>query len=338
MKLGITMPSRTAPLARIPDYARMADDAGFESVWTYELYRNPFAMLCTSAMATSNTELCTGLATAFSRSPFEAANAAADVDELSGGRMKLGLGTGVPEFLSAFHSTDFNTPIKRIGEYIDAMRYSWEYLAGEQVDDFAGAHYQFTAPPINPWGLREMVRPRIPILLAGMRPQLLKLCGAKADGWLGYLWTPKFFEQVVLPNIADGARSAGRDPDALDLACEIICCVHPDRDIALARAKKHVGFYIAHPVSDVVAEIEGVQDLVNGLRVSMMQKGLAAFEDTPEELVELFSITGTPEECRQKLDNYKELPHLALHTSYVPPFTAEESEDCYLQIIDAFKR
>ena len=110
------------------------------------------------------------------------------------------------------------------------------------------------------------------------------------------------------------------------------------RDVALARAKKHVGFYIAHPVSDGVAEIEGVQDLVNGLRMSMMQKGLAAFEDTPEELVELFSITGTPEECRQKLDNYKALPHLALHTSYVPPFTADESEDCYLQIIDAFKR
>jgi alkanesulfonate monooxygenase SsuD/methylene tetrahydromethanopterin reductase-like flavin-dependent oxidoreductase (luciferase family) len=338
LKLGITMPSRTAPLARIPDYARMADEAGFESIWTYELYRNPFAMLSASAVTTSNAELCTGLAAAFTRSPFEAANAAADVDELSGGRMKLGLGTGVPEFLSAFHSTDFRAPIRRISEYIDALRSSWAYLAGEEVDGFTGAHYQFAAPPMNPWGLREMVRPQIPILLAGMRPQLLKLCGAKADGWIGYLYTPKFFEQVVLPNITEGARSAGRDPGSLDLACEVICCVHPDRDVALARAKKHVGFYIAHPVSDVVAEIEGVQDLVNGLRVSMMQKGLAAFEDTPEELVELFSITGTPEECRQKLDLYKELPHLALHTSYVPPFTAEESEDCYLQIIDAFKR
>jgi hypothetical protein len=72
--------------------------------------------------------------------------------------------------------------------------------------------------------------------------------------------------------------------------------------------------------------------------MAMFQKGLAAFEDTPEELVELFSITGTPEECHQKLARYKDLPHLALHTSYVPPFDAEESEDCYLQIIDAFKR
>lgn len=338
MKLGITMPSRTAPLERIPDYAKMADDAGFESVWTYEVYRNPFVMLATSAMATSQVELCTGLATAFTRSPFEAANAAADVDELSGGRMKLGLGTGVPEFLSAFHSTDLKTPIGRLSEYVDVLRRSWDYLAGESVTNFEGKHYQFAAPPINPWGLREPPTRQIPILIAGMRPNVLKLVGAKADGWVGYLYTPKFFDQVVLPNITEGARTAGRDVDALDLSCEIICCVHPDRDIAMARAKKHVGFYIAHPVSDVVAEVEGVLDLVNELRVSMMQKGPAAFEDTPEELVELFSITGTPEECRQKLDRYRGLPHVALHTSYVPPFTAEESEDCYLQIVDAFKR
>lgn len=336
MKLGITMPSRTAALTRIPQYAQWADDAGFDSIWTYELYRNPFSMLATSAMSTSRSGLYTGLAAGFSRSPFEAANAAADVDELSSGRLTLGLGTGVPEFLRAFHSSDFVKPIGRIGEYIDVLRLSWEYLAGEPVKQYDGTHYQFSAPPINPWGLRELVRPRIPILLAGMRPQLLKMCGAKADGWVGYLYTPTYFDHVVMPNISAGAKSTGRDVASLDLACEVICCVHPDRDVALARAKKHVGFYLAHPVSDVVATLEGVQGLVDQLRASMMTKGLAAFEDTPEELVELFSITGTPQECRQKLDTYRDLPHLALHTSYVPPFDAEESEDCYTQIVDAF--
>src|SRR6185312_4282934 len=213
LKLGITIPSRTAQLSRIPDYARMAGEAGFDSVWTYELYRNPFAMLCTSALTTSNAELCTGLATALNRSPFEAANAAADVDELSGSRMKLGPGTGVPEFLKAFHSTDFKSPIKRLSDYLEALRHSWAYLAGEEAEPFNGTHYQFAAPRFNPWGLRKMVRPQIPILLAGMRPQVLKLCWPKADGWIGYLWTAKFFDQVVLPNIADGARSAGCDPD-----------------------------------------------------------------------------------------------------------------------------
>ena len=324
-------------MTRLPEYARWADEAGFDSVWTYEVYRSPFTILSTAALATSKVELCTGLAAGFTRSPFEAANAAADIDELSGGRMKLGLGTGVPEFLGAFHSTNFEKPVRRISEYLDVLRLSWDYLNGEQVKPYAGQHYTFNPPPTNPWGLRDLARPQIPVLLAGMRPQLLKLGGAKADGWIGYLYTPKFYEQVVVPNVSAGAKSAGRDVNSLEMACEIICCVHPDRDVAVARAKKHVGFYIAHPVSDVVAELEGVQDLVNELRVSMMTTGLAAFEDTPEELVELFSITGTPEECRQKLDIYKDLPHLALHTSYVPPFEAEESEDCYRQMVDAFK-
>lgn len=185
-----------------------------------------------------------------------------------------------PRVPGAFHSTDFKTPIGRLSEYVEVLRRSWDYLAGEPVGNFEGKHYQFAAPPINPWGLREQPTRQIPILVAGMRPNLLKLVGAKADGWVGYLYTPKFYEQIVVPNVTEGARKAGRNADQLELSCEIICCVHPDRDIALARAKKHVGFYIAHPVSDIAAEIEGVQDLVNELRVAMMQKGPAAFEDT----------------------------------------------------------
>jgi len=330
------MPSRTAPMSRLPEYARWADEAGFDSIWTYEVYRNPFTILSGAAATTSGADLCTGLAAGFSRSPFELANLAADVDELSDGRMRLGLGTGVPEFLEAFHSTDFERPVKRMSEYVDCLRRSWAYLAGEQIEPFTGEYFRVTPPPVNPWGLRDMVRPQIPILVAAMRPQLLRLCGRKADGWIGYLYTQKYFDQEVLPHLETGAAKGGRDVADLDLACEIICCVHPDRDVALARGKRHVGFYIAHPVSDVVAEVEGALDLVNGLRQSLMEKGPAAIDDTPEELVELFSITGTPEECRQKLERYKDLPHLALHTSYTPPFTAEESEDCYRQIVDAF--
>jgi alkanesulfonate monooxygenase SsuD/methylene tetrahydromethanopterin reductase-like flavin-dependent oxidoreductase (luciferase family) len=65
MKLGITMPSRTAAMSRIPDYARQAEEAGFASVWTYEVYRSPFSMLATAAGATSQIQLGTGLAAAF---------------------------------------------------------------------------------------------------------------------------------------------------------------------------------------------------------------------------------------------------------------------------------
>jgi alkanesulfonate monooxygenase SsuD/methylene tetrahydromethanopterin reductase-like flavin-dependent oxidoreductase (luciferase family) len=71
--------------------------------------------------------------------PFEAADAVADVEEASGDRMNLGLGTGVPEFLSALHSTDFKSPTKRISDCIDVLRQPWDHLAGEQVENFSGA-------------------------------------------------------------------------------------------------------------------------------------------------------------------------------------------------------
>ena len=67
-QLGVTMPTRTVNLARVADYARWADDAGFDSAWVYELYRNPFSMLCLSAAATTNVLLATGLAAALPRS------------------------------------------------------------------------------------------------------------------------------------------------------------------------------------------------------------------------------------------------------------------------------
>src|SRR5262245_7327255 len=96
-RIGITMPTRTGPMERIPEWAGLADEAGFQSIWSYELYRNPFALLCLAATKSERATLATGLAGAFPRSPFECANGAADVDELAPGRVIVGLGTGVPE-------------------------------------------------------------------------------------------------------------------------------------------------------------------------------------------------------------------------------------------------
>jgi probable F420-dependent oxidoreductase len=337
MRIGITLPSRTGALSTIIHYARQADEAGFHSIWDYEVYRNPFTMLAGAAVVTSQAELGTGLAAAFTRSPFEAANAAADVDELSGGRMLFGIGTGVPEFLQAFHSTDANQAVARMSEYIDVLRASWEYLGTGQAGAIDGSFYQFAPPPINPWGNRPLARPGIPIYLAAMGPQMLRLCGRKADGWIGYFATPKFLEEYVRPEIAAGAAKAGRDPDTIDVCAETICCVHPDRDVAIARARRQVGFYVVHPVSNRIAEMHGLLDDVAALRGRMMQEGIAAFEHTSDALVETLSISGTPEECRHKLDEYaKSIDHIALHTPYVPPFGPEDSADAFAQILAAF--
>lgn len=337
-QIGITMPTRTGPMQRIPEWAGLADQAGFQTIWSYELYRNPFALLCLAALETKRATLATGLAGAFPRSPFECANGAADVDEMTDGRMILGLGTGVPEFLQAFHNTDASHMVGRMSEYIECLRRSWEYLRNGEAEAFEGKYYNFTAPPFNPWGIREgqVTRDRIPIYLAAMRPQLQKLIGKKADGWIGYLATPKYVEDLVVPGIKAGADEAGRDMSEIKIAGEVICCVHPDREIAMRRARIHVGFYVAHPVSDVVAEVHGLQDHVMEVRKNLLGEGLAGLEKTSDELVEAFSISGTPEEARDQLGDYAVMDHLALHTPYIPPLTPEESDDAYRQIVAAF--
>jgi alkanesulfonate monooxygenase SsuD/methylene tetrahydromethanopterin reductase-like flavin-dependent oxidoreductase (luciferase family) len=337
MRVGVTLPSRTGPISEVYEYARRAEEAGFYSAFDYEVWRNPFTMLAGAAGRTDRIKLGSGLAAALTRSPFEAANAAADVDELSGGRTILGIGTGVPEFLERFHSTDGRHPLGRMSEYIDVLRRSWEYLGTGRAHVFEGRHYRFDPPPVNPWGGRELPREEIPIYLGAMGPKLLELCGEKANGWLGYFATPRFHDEYVRPHVATGAARAGRDLAEIDLCPENICCVHPDRDVAMRRARLQVGFYVVHPVSDVVVQMHGLEEPVNDLRARMRREGLAAFAHTDDRIVDVLSITGTPEEARQKLAEYEGVvDHMVLHCPYVPPFTAEESADCFANILDAF--
>jgi probable F420-dependent oxidoreductase len=337
MRIGVTLPSRTGPIPQVFEYARRAEQAGFYSAFDYEVWRNPFTMLAGAAVRTERIKLGTGLAAAFSRSPFEAANAAADIDEMSGGRMLFGIGTGVPEFLTRLHSTDCKKPAGRMSEYIDVLRMSWDYLGTGKVQTFEGSHYRFDPPPVNPWGGRELARPEIPIYLAAMGPAMLDLCGRKADGWLGYFATPKLLEEAVKPHIEAGATKAGRSLSDIDLCVENICCVHPDREIAMRRARLQVGFYAIHPVSDGVARLHNFQDAINELRARVFREGLSALAHTDDRIVDVLSISGTPEEARQKIAQYHgAVDHLVLHCPYVPPFTAEESADCFANILDAF--
>src|SRR5206468_11751771 len=98
-----------------------------------------------------------------------------------------------------------------------------------------------------------------------------------------------------------------------------------DREVALRRARINGGFYVSHPVSDQVARRHGVEDLQNQVRQLLFTEGLAGLEKTPDKLVDLFSISGTPDEAREKVNEYRgSLPHLILHTPYVPPLQPAE--------------
>lgn len=339
MRVGVTMPMGKHPLRVYPEMARAAEDAGFDSVWSYEVYENPLLVLATAALATSRIQLGTGVVTTLSRTPFEMANAAADVDEISDGRLLLGVGLCIPGLMATLHGADIDHPVARMREYAQALRRCWDYLSGGAAEEFAGEHYRFTPIPGNPLGSRAMKR-RIPLYLGGMNPAMIRLAGRFGDGLVGGGYSRAFVTGTVRPNLAAGAERVGRDPDDIDVITQVVCCVSPDRDEAMRRARIHVGQLVLNPVSNGVTAAHGFEAQVEQVREALMRGGPAALADvTPDELVETFSIAGTPEEAREQLARWDGVvDHVMLHPPYVPPLTSEETRDAYDQVISAFAR
>jgi len=339
-KLGVTMPILNQPYTAFPTMAQAAEDAGFDSVWDYEFYRNPFVIHGLTSQVTSRIALATGLATTINRTPFEMANAAADIDELSGGRTILGIGMGAAGFADVFTGGNSEHPATQLREYIQAMKCAWRHLDTGEPCDFSGRYFSFAAPPFNPFGRRTIVRQHIPIYLAALRPTMLKLAGEVADGVIGYMMTPKFVEESVLPNVAIGAKKAGRDPSTIDVASETICSISTDRDEAYRRARIQVGIYMSYPVSAPLVDIMGLTAERMAVLEALMTRGPDALQDVVDDrLVDAFSLTGTPDEVRKKVSEYEgKLPHILFHTPYVPPLEPDASADAFANIIETFAR
>ncbi|OSC21199.1 hypothetical protein B8W69_28715 [Mycobacterium vulneris] len=339
MQLGVTIPMSTQPVCKYPEMARAAEDAGFDTVWDFELYENPLVILAAAAMCTQRIKLGTAVATAFSRTPFELANAAADVNDLSGGRLVLGLGTGIPDLMTTLHGAPIDRPVSRMREYVQALKLCWNYMADESPAAFDGEFYRFNTPPFNPLGSRELKR-HIPLLLGGMNPKMIQLAGELGDGLVGGGYSRNYVSEVVLPNLAKGAERSGRDVKELATATQVICSVSTDRDEAIRRARIHVGQLVANPVQDGIVAAHGLQKEVDDVRQALARGGPAALGDvTDDKLVETFAIAGSPEEGRAQLQQWESLiGHVMLHTPYVPPLSPDEIEDAYHQILAAFAR
>lgn len=338
-RLGITMPVLNQPYSKFPELAALAESAGFDSVWDYEFFRNPFMIHATCAAETSRIQHATGIATACSRSPFEMANAAADLDELTDGRTIIGMATGGAMWTDVFNGATIDHPLPRMREYIACMRAIWKHFKDGEPFAIDGAYHSAASPAFNPWGTREMVRTQIPIYLSVVRPLMLQLAGELCEGSLSYLVTPDYVREVIRPNLEIGAARAGRNATEIDVTALVLCSVSEDRDEAMRRARINVGNYICFPGADPMVQAAGLTEVRDAVAAKLFTEGPVAFDLLPEEVVKTFAICGTPEEGRTQLAEYDGLlDHVVLHTPYVPPLEQADSEDCFRNTVAAFGR
>ncbi|MEQ9640951.1 MAG: LLM class flavin-dependent oxidoreductase [Alphaproteobacteria bacterium] len=288
--------------------AELAERAGADSLWSSELSREAFVPLAAAAGAGRRLRLGTAVAT-YARTPMHVEAAAMAMAELTGGNFVLGLGTAPPAWNEAWHGLKVDRPVLRMREFIGAIRAMWTARPGQPAS-YAGELIE-----VRDY-LRFMPAPylSVPIYLAAVGPQMLRLAGEVADGLLAnVLNTPAYFRDVVAPNLAAGrARSA--DPDRpFEVGTLKVCSVHADRAVALDRARATVAFYATLPYFDVVLDPAGFAAEKDQARAALAKGDLAsAAAAVSDEMVTAVALAGTPDDVRGQLRAFEGLIDLVV--------------------------
>ncbi|MEX0998477.1 MAG: LLM class flavin-dependent oxidoreductase, partial [Thermodesulfobacteriota bacterium] len=165
--------------------AKKAEDANFDSVWATELYRTTFQQLSAVAHSTHNIKLGTAVALAFVRSPLITSLTALDLDEISKGRLILGLGTGAKRTNEMWHGINHGKPVTRIKECIELIKLISSGVHNGDELSFEGEYYNISTKGYH--RAFKPVRESFPIYLAGVGSNMISASAEVADGYLGHV-------------------------------------------------------------------------------------------------------------------------------------------------------
>jgi alkanesulfonate monooxygenase SsuD/methylene tetrahydromethanopterin reductase-like flavin-dependent oxidoreductase (luciferase family) len=223
---------------RMIERARAADDAGAHSIWVAEAWgRDAFTSLTLLAEHTRRIGLATGIVNTYSRTPGALAQHFATLDELSGGRMIIGLGTSGPQVIEHFHGVAFDPPLTRMREYVEIVNM---LIAGEPLN-YDGGLFKLK----RGFTLRfEPPRKHIPIWIASLNRKSVAFTAQKADGWLPVM-IPFSSLRESIAEFRSAVRSAGRDPDSVMVKSPSTIHVTANPERARALQAGTLAFYAA---------------------------------------------------------------------------------------------
>ncbi|MCV7338129.1 MULTISPECIES: TIGR03617 family F420-dependent LLM class oxidoreductase [Mycolicibacterium] len=200
------------PLAKVGDLARNTQSAGFSGLLLTETGRTAYLNAAVASQAAPGLELSTGVAVAFPRSPFITAASAWELQEATGGRFRLGIGTQVRTHVVRRYGMPFEHPGPRLRDYVLAVKACFSAFRTGTLDHHGDFYnLDFLTPQWSP-GAIDAPDPKVDI--AAVNPWMLRMAGEVADGvHIHPIGEPGYIARHVLPNVAAGAAKAGRSPD-----------------------------------------------------------------------------------------------------------------------------
>ncbi len=254
----------TGNIKGVTEEARWAEGIGYDGLCTEEAAHDPLLPLALAATATSRVTLEPRVAIAFPRSPMVFAYAAMDLQNLSGGRFRLGLGTQVKGHIERRFSAQWTAPGPRIREYVQSLHAIWDAWQNGARLSFHGEHYNFSlmTPFFSP-GPSDQPRP--PVFISAVNAYNCRVGGEVCDGVsLHPLMSPEFLKQRIIPHIVDGADRAGRDLKSVNLTGSGFIVTGPNQAAMEERknaVRRQIAFYSSTRTYSTVLETHGFEDV-----------------------------------------------------------------------------
>ncbi len=283
------------------EFVKFAEELGYESVWVPEMWgRDVFTILTMLALHTEKIKLGIGIATVFSRTPALIAQTAASLDEISGGRVILGLGTSGPIVIENWHGLKFETPLQRTREYIDIIRLI-----------LSGKHINYEGEIFKLKGFRLQFKPlrdRIPIYVAALGPKNVMLTGELADGWIPFLVPMAHFQDSV-QNLKAGARISGRNLNEITIAPYIPACVSDDVKGAEEILRGYIAYYVGGMgtfYNNLIRRYGFSTEARLIVDAWKKRDRVLAARNVTDSMLSAMSITGIAQQAKEKLDKYRQ--------------------------------
>ena len=294
-----------------------AEAAGCSAFCTGEFVDgNAYVTLAEMAANTTSARIGTGVAYAFARSPFVHASAMRHADKLAPGRTFLGLGAGTRRMNEDWFAVPADRPLARMADMVGAVR-AYLRAPNRRPVRHDGEFY-----PIDATIMAPVLGPiDVPIVVGAFNRGMLEVAGRIADGIIGHgLFTDRWWEEVVDPQLAVGAGRAGRDPAALQRWGWVITSVDDDDPGRAERdARLMVGFYVTVKTYDPLTSMHGWDDGVQAVREAFRAGDMDAMAAAvPADMLDAVAVYGTAAEARDRLAARRRLPDLRFHS--VPSF------------------
>ena len=253
-----------ADLGMAPLATAELERRGYDALFTAEINNDPFLPLALAAEHSQSIQLTTSIAVAFARNPMTVAQQAWDLNQYSGGRFTVGLGSQIKQHITRRYSMEWSRPAARMREFVQAVRAIWDcWVSGDKLD-FEGDFYRHNlmTPMFTPHD-KGCGRPGVNIAAVG--PLMTETAAEVGDGLIAHgFTTEKYLKTVTLPAVERGLNKAGRARQDFDISCPVmvVCGANEQAfEQNLRAVKAQLGFYASTPAYRGVLEVHGWEDL-----------------------------------------------------------------------------